>query len=113
MPLQDLWEATAEQGPAWTVRVTLIAMRARDWDFDQAWHSALQRLRAQPNMTPDDIEELIEVKAWLQWARPVWQAAYEGTEAPPLIDGEVFTAAERVNLAPTVRRSGNPAPPQS
>lgn len=88
-------------------------MRTRGWDFDQAWHSALQRLRAQPTMSADDIEEMIEVKAWLQWARPVFEAAYNGTDAPPLVDGEVFTAAERVNLAPTVRRSGNRTPPAS
>lgn len=98
MSLEDLWEATAERGPEWTVRVTLAAMRDREWDFDHAWHSALQRLRVQPNMTPDEIEDLIAAKAWLNWARPVWQAAYDGTESPPLVDGQIFDQAERFVL---------------
>lgn len=68
-------------------------------DFDGAWYVALQRLRIQPNMSADDIEELMAAKAWMDWAKPVWEAAYRGDPAPALTDGEIFANSDRADLS--------------
>lgn len=100
VPEAELREAITEQNPIWAVRVTLTSLRSQGHTFDSAWYAALQRLRVQPNMTPDDIEELMECKAWLLWAREWWKWAYElAEEGPPeLVDGEVFGRADDVTL---------------
>lgn len=92
----DLLEALDEKTPAWRLRVMLAAMREQGLSFDAAWYSATARMRVQPNMTADDAEELIEFKAWFEWARPLFEWAYTGVaDSPPqLVDGEVFTPAE-------------------
>ena len=103
MPESELREALSEQNPIWAVRVTLAALRDRDVAFDAAWYTALQRLRIQPNMTPNEIEELAECKAWLLWARPHFEWAYEldARPLPRLMDGEVFAPAEAAHIART------------
>lgn len=104
---EDFIDAANDRGPVWKVRVMLIVLRGRGLDFDSAWTSALKRLRVQPNMDPDDVDDLIAAKAWLQWARSEWQAAYEREPRAQLVDGEVFTPAEAANLARTERTVGN------
>lgn len=98
---RELLDALEDQTPARVLRVTLEGMRDRGVDdFNLAWYGAMQRLRVQPNMSPDDAEELIEFKAWLSWARPLYEWAYTGAPgpAPELVDGQVFTKAESARL---------------
>lgn len=100
--MDALIERLSDENPAWKLRIMLDAMRAAGWSFDQAWYSATQRLRVQAWMGPDDIEELMEFKAWFDWSKEYWRWAYEDGEAaraPVLADGEVFTAAELAILA--------------
>ena len=101
VPEAELRQAIAEENVIWAVRVTLEGLRESGQSFDAAWYTALQRLRIQPNMTPDEIEELIECKAWLLWSRTLFEWAYERrAEAPPrLMDGEVFSPAEATHVA--------------
>lgn len=103
----DFLDAANDRGPVWRVRVMLAVMRGRGTNFNTAWHSALARLRAQPGMDPDSIEELMAAKAWLAWARAEWEAAYNREPKAQLVDGETFTPAELANLARTERTGGN------
>lgn len=95
---EDFYDAGRERGPIWIVRVYLAFVRRQGMEFEEAWWFAMQRLRVQPNMEPEDIEELQASKAWLNWARPEWEAAYNRTPSPPLIDGECFAPSERTVL---------------
>lgn len=106
MAIEQLWERVAERGPTWTVRVTLDVLRERGMDFDRAWHLAHARLRIQPNMSADDVEELLEAKAWMDWSRDYWQACFDREPVPRLVDGEVFLPAESVRIDTAVRESG-------
>lgn len=103
---EDFADAVAERGPIWRVRVTLAVMREGGASFATAWHSAMQRLRVQPTMDPEDVDELIAAKAWMEWAKQEWEAAYNREPRVQMMDGQVFTPAEIANLARTERGEG-------
>lgn len=65
----------------------LAGMRERGEPFDRAFASAVQRMRAQPAMSAEDVAELVDWKTWLRWSRPYWRWAYErGEGQPPPLD---------------------------
>lgn len=77
-----LHDLLAERTPAWTLRVTLTALREQGLPFEKAWASAIQRLRVQPHMSAAQAEELADYKAILSWARPLFRYHYEQAPAP-------------------------------
>lgn len=79
----ELAEGLEEQTPAWTMGVMLSAMRDRGWSFDQAWSSAIQRMRVSPDMEHADAQELTDWKFWLNWAKPRFEWAFCGHTGPP------------------------------
>lgn len=68
---------------AWVMRVMLAAFREQGLTFDAAWASAIQRMRAQPTMTPEQVQDLEAAKEQLRWSKEVWRWAYDGLPEPP------------------------------
>ena len=64
------------------MRVMLREFRSRGWKFEEAWSSAIQRLRIAPGMSDEEIEEFIGWKAALDWSKAYWSFWYAGLEPP-------------------------------
>lgn len=78
-----LLQELSGQNPAWKMGVMLKAMRGLGWSFDQAWSSAIQRMRVTPGMTSDEQADLEEWKAILVWCRPWYEWAFHGARGEP------------------------------
>lgn len=61
----------------------LSAFRQEGVPFERAWSSAVQRMRAQPTMSDEEVEELAAFKAELSWSKEWWRWAYERSPEPP------------------------------